>query len=417
MSFWGRIFDKQVKAKAQTFSLTDSQLADMLFLGGESLAGERVSIQTAMRNPALFRSFSLISNSIGMLPLHLLHAETKEKATDHPLFRILHRRPNSWQSAFDFRALLQLHALADGNGYACVIRSRNVRLKRDVVERMIPLDHDRVTPIISADWTVTYRYEPKEGGRKTFSGREIFHLRGLSLDGLRGLSLVRQARDAIGLALAAERATGRLFRQGSFVGGVLEAKGKLSDEAYNRLKISWDQFYSGAENAGKTPLLEEDTSYKPIGASAKDNQLDEIRKLQIEEIARITGVPRPLLMVDETSWGSGIEALGQFFVAYALNPWFEAWQQAIERTLLDDAEQGLFAAKFNPAALLRGSLKDQADYLAKALGSGGHQAWMYGEEARDAVDLPKRPAPPNPLMGHNGGPSLDEERDNANSSS
>lgn len=394
------------RADAQTFALSDPQLADMLFLGMESKSGERVSVQTAMRNPALFRSFSLISNSIGMLPLHLLNAETKEKATDHPLFKLLHRRPNGWQSAYDFRSLLQLHALADGNGYALVIRSRKLGTGRDVVSQIVPLDYERVTPTISADWTVTYRYQPKEGGTKIFSSRDIFHLRGLSMDGLCGLSMVRQARDAIGLALAAERAAGRLFRNGSFVGGVLVTKGKLSDEAFKRLQTSWNENYSGADNAGKTPLLEEDTDYKTLGSTARDSQLSEIRKMQIEEVARVTGVPRPLLMVDETSWGSGIEALGQFFVAYALNPWFEAWQQAVERTLLDDDEQGRFAAKFNPAALLRGSLKDQADYLAKALGSGGHQPWMYAEEARDAVDLPRREAPPNPMMGHNGGPAL-----------
>ena len=115
-----------------------------------------------------------------------------------------------------------------------------------------------------------------------------------------------------------------------------------------------------------------------------------LRRDQVEEIGRVTGVPRPLLMVDETSWGSGIEALGQFFVQYALNPWFEAWQQASERTLLADDEVDDFAVKFNAGALLRGSLKDQADFFAKALGSGGAEPWMTQNEVRDVLDMPAK---------------------------
>ena len=143
------------------------------------------------------------------------------------------------------------------------------------------------------------------------------------------------------------------------------------------------------------------------GTSAKDAQSNELRGRQIEEIARVFGVPRPLLMIDETSWGSGIDALGQFFVQYGLNPWFEAWQQAIDRVLLVGADRGRYSAKFNPAALLRGSIKDQGEYFAKALGSGGHQPWMHFDEVRDIMDLPKREAPANPMMGHNGGPAID----------
>ena len=50
-------------------------------------------------------------------------------------------------------------------------------------------------------------------------------------------------------------------------------------------------------------------------------------------------------MVDDTSWGSGIEQLGIFFVQYGLAPHFVCWEQAIARTLLTPAEQGrLYAA-------------------------------------------------------------------------
>ncbi|WP_288430213.1 phage portal protein [uncultured Agrobacterium sp.] len=373
-----------------TYSLDDPRLLEFLRTGHEAGSGATVTVETAMRNTALFRAFSLISNAIGMLPFQLIDEDTKEKATDHPLYRVLHRQPNNWQTAFDFRVLMQLRALAHGNAYALIIRGQNLKTGRRAVSRLIPLDPERITPIQNADWSVSYRYQPKIGGHKIYPGDEIFHLRGVSIDGINGISLVKQARDAIGIALSAELAAARIFKNGSMVGGALEHPGKLSDPAFERLKASLAE-KEGAENAGKNLILEEGMKYSTRATNAKDSQLIEARKMQVEEIARVTGVPRPLLMVDETSWGSGIEALGRFFVQYALGPWFESWQQAAERSLLEESERDRYSAKFNPGALLRGSMKDQADFFAKALGAGGAPGWLSQNEVRDLSDYPETP--------------------------
>src|SRR4051812_29010401 len=105
----------QPRADAAVFySLDDPALAGFLRGGSVSAAGTTVNVTTALANTAVFRSVSLISYAIGMLPLHLIHAESNEKASDHPLFKILHREPNNWQTAFDFRSLMQMRALVKG---------------------------------------------------------------------------------------------------------------------------------------------------------------------------------------------------------------------------------------------------------------------------------------------------------------
>lgn len=373
-------------------SLDDPALLEYLRLGTTSAAGIEVTIDRAMRNPAVFRSVSLISESIGMLPTHLVDKQTKEKARDHPLFRILHRKPNAWQTAYDFKTLQQQRALVEGDAYARIIRSRDFARREDTIVGLVPLDPCRVTPVQNADWTVSYRYQPTKGASTLLAPSDVFHLRGISRDGIRGISRVRQAADAIGLAIAADLALGRLYRNGSFINGYLAHPKTLSEEAVIRLRSYWSSRFSGADDAGKTPILEEGLEYKPIGSTAKDAQSHETRGRQIEEIARIFGVPRPLLMIDETSWGSGIDVLGQFFVRYALNSWFEAWQQAAERSLLSDTEAERYEIKFNAGALLRGSMKDQAEFFAKALGAGGTQAWMTPNEVRETLDMPSDPA-------------------------
>lgn len=384
---------RPVKASAPTesatfLSLDDPKLREFLKEGLTSLSGRTVTVETALRNPAMFRAVSLISYAIGMLPFQLYDEETKEKATDHPLYRLLHREPNNWQTAFDFRTLMQLRALVYGDAYALIVRSRQIRTGREEIVRLIPLHSDRMKAVQQDDFSIRYEYQPEKGGLRRYQAHEIFHLRGISLDGVHGMSLVKQARDAIGLALSAEIAAGRLYVNGAFIDGYLKAGGELSDEAFARLQESWNNRYAGAENAGKTPLLEEGTEYHQVASTARDAQLSEVRKMQVEEVARVTGVPRPLLMVDETSWGSGIQALGQFFVQYALGPWFEAWQQAVERCLLASNEKGRFSAKFNPAALLRGSMKEQAEFFGKALGGPGAKGWMSSNEVRRLNDMP-----------------------------
>ncbi len=370
-------------------ALGDPYLRQFILGGSETASGARVNSRTAMMNTAVWRSVSLISSAIGMLPLQLINQNTKKQATSHPLYRLLHRHPNAWQSAYDFRSLLQLWALDKGNGYARIIRG--VGMKAGQIQALVPMHPDRVTPQQNDDWTITYRYSQRTGGDLTLQAKDVFHLRGLTMDGINGISLVHQAREAIGLALAAERATARLYKNGSFVDGVLQTDKALSDTAYDRLRKSWDERYQGADSAGKTAIMEEGLKYQAIAQSSKDAQSLETRKLQIEEVARVFGVPRPLLMVDETSWGSGVEALGRFFVQYALNPWFAAWEQAVERSLLLETEQDVYSAKFNPGALLRGSMNDQATFFSKALGAGGQQPWFTPNEVRDLFDYPAHP--------------------------
>jgi HK97 family phage portal protein len=351
--------------------------------GGATQSGANVTVDSALKNTTVFRCVSLISYTIGMLPLHLHAAnDQREKAKEHPLYDILMVQPNEYQTAFDFRALMQMRALSQGNAYALPIRSMGR------VIGLQPVPTENMEPKLKDDWTVEYRYQTPKGNTVVLKAEDVFHLRGLSKDGINGLSLVKQAAEAIGLAMQTEKAAARLFRNGMLVGGALKHPGKLSAEAFERLKKSMEA-REGADQAHKWMILEEGLEADPFAQTGKDSQHLETRQHQIEEIGRVFGVPRPLLMVDDTSWGSGIDVLGQFFVRYGLAPWFTAWEQAIRRTLLTGDEKANYYAKFNDGALLRGSMKDQAEFFAKALGSGGHQPFMSVDEVRALMDYGK----------------------------
>lgn len=362
--------------------LDDPALLEYIRAGVSNGIGSASAL--SLHNMAVLRCVTLISEAIGMLPLNLMkNGPGKEYATENPAYGLLKRKPNSWQTPYEFKSLTQTNALLHGNGYARVIWSGSRPLA------MVPMDSLSVVPSLNSAWNMVYDYTTPEGNIIRLQQRDVFHLRDVSLDGIKGLSRVKLARETLDLAQQAETAASRTFRTGVMAGGAIEVPKELSETAYGRMKGSLDTEYTGAENAGRWMLLEEGAKAAKWANTASDSQQIENRNHQIEEVARAFGVPRPLLMMDDTSWGSGIEQLAIFFVQYALAHWFTAWEQACARVLLTDREQEQMQFKFNEKALLRGTLKDQADFFSKALGAGGHAPWMNQNEVREVSDLPR----------------------------
>ena len=394
----------------QAFDLSDPALLEMMRGGRVGVGGVAVSEKQALRNSTLFRAMSLISGSMGMLPIHLMRRKedgTTEKAKDHPLFNVLHRKANSFQTAGQFKSYMQLAALFDGNAYAIKVRSRGA------VREIIPLPRGRVEPQLSDNWKLSFKYTRKSGGTVTLPAEDVFHFRApITLDGLNGAKLLDVATDTLGLALKAQQAAARLLTKGSMARGALQTDQTLGGEAIDLLKQSLRDDYAGADASDDWMVLEEGLKAKLFASSARDSQLRELMQNEAEEVSRFTGVPRPLLMFDETSWGSGIEQLGLFFVTYCLMPWFVIWEEAIWMNLLTEQEQDTMYAKVNEGALLRGSLKDQAEFFQKALGP--NVGYRTQNEVREAFDMnPHEDGDDLPRAGTSAAAVIEEETQNA----
>jgi HK97 family phage portal protein len=390
----------------ETFEgLNDPALLGYLRGGSETASGSYISASNALRNTAVLRCVNLHRRSIGMLPLQLYErGENRRKAEEHPVYNVLHRQPNKWQTPFEFKSLMHLRMLQNGVAYARQIRAGNTLLG------LVPLKHSQVRVEQQDDWEMHYFYTRPGGGVVELKQEDMFVLRDLSEDGINCVSRIDLAREAIGLAQGAEKAAARLFKNGMIVGGALKHPEKLSDVAFERLKESLTE-REGAENAHKWLILEEGMAAEKFAQTATDSQHIENRNHQIEEIARVFDVPRPLLMMDDTSWGSGIEQLGIFFLQYGLAPGFTIWEEAVMRDLLRGTEKDRYYAKFNERALLRGTTNDQSEFFAKALGSGGHDPWMTVDEVRDLSELPRAGGRSGQLQ-----PGSGKKKDTANES-
>ncbi|MDH2052860.1 phage portal protein [Achromobacter marplatensis] len=408
MKFLDKLFrrgvpEAQARPHASAQGITFTGLDDPAFL--EFLRhGQRGEASRMLRNTAALRCLSLVGNGLGMLPTNLYHSgDEKRAAKEHPAYKLLRFKPNPWQTPMEFKSQMQLLLETEGNAYARIIRAGGRPI------HLVPFEKGRVQGKLTDAWRMQYRCTTENGGTLTLDQDEILHVRDLSLDGIVGLSKRQLSTEVFELAEQAQRAAANVFKTGVMAGGAIEVPNALSDTAYRRMKESLTAEYSGAENANKWMIAEEGAKANRFSSTASDAQQIENRNHQIEEVARLYGVPRPLLMMDDTSWGSGIEQLAIFFVQYTLAPRFVAWEQALARSLLTDRERETLYFKFNERALMRGTLKDQADYFAKALGAGGHQPWHTANEVRDLAEYP---ADPNPKFNTLGEPSSNRKAAN-----
>jgi HK97 family phage portal protein len=238
--------------------------------------------------------------------------------------------------------MMQACYLLKSNAYAPIKRNG-----RGEPVAMIPVNPDRVglyeAPGGDLFYQVTRGSSHEVADLASFpqliSAADVVHLRGLSLNGLQGLSRIGMARDAIGLSLALERYSAALFARGARPGGILETDNRLSDPIYERFKEQWRQSYSGLANAGETPILEEGLKWKPASMTSVDAQTIEARRLQIEQIATAFDVPLHRLGVIPEGGGQAILQAHQMYLNNTLSTDVERWENKLNDMFGLDGEE------------------------------------------------------------------------------
>lgn len=360
------------------------------FYMGGSTSGKAVTERSAMQMTAVYSCVRILAEAVAGLPLHLYKYTDnggKEKALDHPLYRLLHDEPNPEMSSFVFRETLMTHLLLWGNAYAQVIRNG----KNEVIA-LYPLMPNKMT--VDRDERGQLYYSYNRGQDEAIKSKEdtvilrpsdVLHIPGLGFDGLVGYSPIAMAKNAIGMAIACEEYGAKFFANGATPGGVLEHPGTIKDP--QRVRESWQTAFGGSSNSNKVAVLEEGMKYTPISISPEQAQFLETRKFQINEIARIFRVPPHMVGDLEKSSFSNIEQQSLEFVKYTLDPWVVRWEQSIQRSLLSPEEKQEYFAKFNLEGLLRGDYQSRMNGYA----IGRQNGWMSANDIRELENLDRIP--------------------------
>ena len=366
MTMLARAFSWVMKGEflSDTGNTTSPSQSLLGALGGRrTRSGMDVNRVTAMQATAVWACVQAISQDIAKVPAQLkrrLPSGDTEVVLDAPLARLL-RKPNTWQTWNEYVQFQLVNRLLSGNSYAVIQRDGSNRLTG-----IVPVAANDVT-IYEAAGQIYYDVHPSNtfvagmiGGGRRFDRGEIHHVRGMSLNGIHGLSPVAYFRETIGLSLAQERHGAALFGNSAMPSGVLETDDALSEEAASRLKRSWNDAQSGVDNAGKTAVLESGVKWKPLAMSNEDAQYLESRRFSVSEIARIYRVPPHKVGDLERATFSNIEEQSLEYVTDCLMPHFEAIEAAMGRDLVSQPDQFI---EFDVSRLLRGDIKSRIEAM------------------------------------------------------
>jgi len=336
--------------------------------GGPTASGETVNVNTALQLETVWSCVRLIAGTLATLPCHFYakDAEGRGKVDHtHPLYAILHDQPNADVTAVVFWEAMTACLLLWGNAYARISRvgARIVALT--------PVKPDRVQRLRRFDGTVYFRVT-SAGGIEDVPETEMMHIKGFSLDGEIGLSPIAQARETLGLAIAAEKASASLFRNGMRPSIAFVLPTFLDDIRRKRWDDETIPKLKGAINAGSSVLLEGGMDVKTITMNPADAQLLATRAFSIEQICRWFGVQPVMIghMEKSTAWGSGLEQMNLWFLTYTLRPILRGIEQEIRRTLLLPVERSKFYAEFNVDGLLRADSAGRAALMKVMIENG-----------------------------------------------
>lgn len=316
--------------------------------------GITVTEKSALASTAVMACIRVISEDLASLPLQVFQKQAKGRnvAETHPLYPVLHHKANPMMTSFTLRETMQAHILSWGNGYA-EIESDGA----GDVRALWPLRPDRTKAYVvqgTRDQVVYFTYDPVSQSNVPLPADRVLHIPGLGFDGLSGYSPIKLHKDAISLALAAEKYAGKFYSNGAQPAGVLTTKEELSPEAHKRLKREWKEMHQGLDNAQRVAILEEGMDFKAVGMPLEEAQFIETRKYQTTDIARIYLVPPHRIGDLEKATFSNIEHQQLQYVIHTLRPWLVRWEQAMLVKLFTASEQVAYFAEFNVDGLLRG---------------------------------------------------------------
>lgn len=392
---------------------TSLELFREMYSGREVRSGVTVNWKTALDVATVLACVRAIANGVSQVPFrpYLETAGGRLPAVDHPLHPLLYRRPNSWQTSYEFRETMMLHVLLTWNSYVFLNR---VGSRREIRE-MIPLEPHRVSVKQNPDLSLTYTVTGANGSRQEFAQDAIWHLRGPSWNSWMGLEAVHLARESIGLAIATEQAHAEMHKNSARVSGLLSVDQNLSPEKFEFLAAWIDKHVMGGERSHKPMIADLGAKWTSMQMTGVDAQHVETRKHQIEEICRAFGV-MPIMVghADKTATYASAEQMFLAHVVHTLSPWYQRIEQSADVNLLSEADRAAgYYTKFTPNALMRGAAKDRADFYAKALGAGGGKGWMTQNDIRSLEELDRSDDPeadklPQPMVRPSGPPAASD---------
>lgn len=395
--------------------LSMGQFAEMFAF--PTWSGADVTPESASRAIPVQACCALISGGITSMPLRIVSRQIVDgawlqtPADDHPYWWLFNESPDGELSATQFWDRIVRHKLLYAESFGRMIRSNG---GRGIDIQQVIFEPNRNVQTLRQWDPITRRakiagYKVLRDGRffgvlpedmLHFKDSQSFNLgagnQAFIADGSVSIAprpvsaILESTRQAIGVCLTIEEYCGRFFSNGGMPRVVLKYPGKLDDPQIKRLREQWQERHGGAANSGLPAVLNNGGDVTKLSFTSEEAQLLEARKFQVIDIAR--GFSVPPFMIGETektsSWGSGVESMGQGFVRYTLARHISEIEQETTRKLFGTAR---YCTDFDEEALSRGDMAALGTWFRAALGGAQGPGWMSTNEIRRRINLSAKP--------------------------
>ncbi|MBP2653344.1 MAG: phage portal protein, family [Firmicutes bacterium] len=343
-----------------------------------------VDREVAMKYSAVFSCVRVLSETFATCPAQLYRKNkdgTREISTDLQIYDILHNQPNDEMAPFGFKES-QMVSLNTGGNSVCL---KLVNKYNDIVG-LYPLEWQKLRmERKNGQLLYYYRDDSTQNIEKTYSRSEVFHVPGISFDGVIGLSPIEYMASAITLGLSYEKFGVKFYQNGANASGVFSFPGALGDVAYERLKKDLAKNYTGLANTGKPILLESGGTFNQLTIKPVDAQLLESKKFQLEDVARCYRVPLHLIQNLDKATNNNIEHQSLEFIMYTMLPWFKRYEENANAQLLKPKERKAgYYIEFKMDSLLRGDMATRS----AAYAAGRQWGWLSVNDIRRLENMP-----------------------------
>lgn len=350
------------------------------FLG---LAGQgqvelpRVTVESALKVPAVFAAANFLPRMMATLPLHAFRSAAGEaERVDGELQMLLNEAPNpEWTSA-NWRRYMWMGVFTGGRGVSWIERNG---VKPVAIWPMDP----NATTVIRRNGRKFYRC----GGNEYPATDVIDVTFALRSDQLGAYGPINMGSEAIALAIAMNRFAAGFFAGGGIPPMALEGPLPQGNDAFDRATKQIQRAIELARKSGRAFFgLPPGHALKAVGIDPAKGQMTEARLFQIQEIARVYGLPPVFLQDLSKGTFSNTEQQDLQLVKHLAIHWAVIFEQELNLKLFGQRRRAR-EVKHNLDGLQRADFKSRIEGLARGIQTGQ----LTPNEARGLEDRPPLP--------------------------
>lgn len=372
-----------LRRMADHFDPPETRAVDPSWQALAEYPGTPTSARMAENLSTVLGCVQAISSAVASLPAYVYQRGEAGREVDsaHPLMRLIREGVNPRQTWPDFVEWLLASALLRGNALAKIVPDNAGRLRA-----LWPVPWETVNVELLNNGRLAFDIHDGRGRRRLLQS-EVLHLTDRSDDGIIGRSRLQRARSVVSTGLQVQDYAESMFGNAVTPSGVIEADGKLNDDALAKLKQQFREAYTGSSNARKAMVLDQGIRFKPISVSPEDAELLASRKFTVEEIARIYGVPPPVIGDLTHGTFTNAETSGRWFAQHTLTPWLRKLEAEVVRSVFTERSRTSREFVFDLSGFLRGDPEQRWQSHQIAVDSG----ILTANEVREVEGYGPRP--------------------------